>query len=63
MKISSIDFLTQIGVLTNNVQNMVTNRKYTKLVQPCINPNVQRCFPLPTKFNFDFIFTLTQLMY
>ena len=24
---------------------------------------VQRCSPLPTKFNFDFIFTLTQLLY
>ena len=65
MKISSIDFLTQIDVLTNNVQNMVTSRKYTKLVQPCINPNAQRCFPLPTKFNFDFICyrALTQLLY
>ena len=53
MKISSIDFLTQIDVFTNNVQNMVTSHKYTKLVQ------LQRCFPLPTKF----IFTLTQLLY
>ena len=59
MKISSIDFLTQIDVLTNNVQNMVTSHKYTKLVQSCINLNVQRYSPLPTKFNFDFIFTLT----
>ena len=63
MKISSIDFLTQIDVLTNNVQNMVTSLKYTKLVQYSINLNVQRCSPLPTKFNFDFIFTLTQLLY
>ena len=48
MKISSImsiDFLTQIDVLTNNVQNMVTSHKYTKLVQSCLNPNLQRCFP------------------
>ena len=48
MKISSImsiDFLTQIDVLTNNVQNMFTSHKYTKLVHSCINPNVQRCFP------------------
>ena len=51
MEISSIDFLTQIDVFTNNVQNMVTSHKYTKLVQ--------LCFPLPTKFNF--IFTPTQL--
>ena len=63
MKISSTDFPTQIDVLTNNVQNMVTSHKYTKLVQSCINPNVQRCSPLPTKFNFDFIFTLSQLLY
>ena len=42
MKISSIDFLTQIDVLTNNVQNMVTSRKYTKLVQPCINTITHR---------------------
>ena len=55
MKISSIDFLTQIDVLTDNVQNMVTSQKYTKLVQSCINPNVQRCSHLPTNFNFDFI--------
>ena len=32
MKISSIDFLTQIDVLTNNVQHMVTSQKYTKMV-------------------------------
>ena len=66
MKISSIDFLAQIDVLTNNVQNMVTSHKYTKLVQLCINLNVQRCSPLPTKYNFDFIMficTLTQLLY
>ena len=39
MKISSIDFLTRIDVLSNNVQNinMVTSHKYTKLVQSCIN--------------------------
>ena len=43
MKISSIDFLTQIDVLTNNVHNMVTSRKYT-IIHPCINPNAQRCF-------------------
>ena len=42
---------------------MVTSHKYTKLVQLCINPNVQRCSPLPTKFNFDFILTLAQLLY
>ena len=63
MKISSIDYLTKIDVLTNSVQNMVTNHKYTKLVQSCINPNIQRCSPLPTKFNLDCIFTLTQLLY
>ena len=63
MKISSIDFLTQFDILTNNVQNMVTSHKYNKLVQSCINLNVQRCSPLPTKFNFDFIFTLTPLLY
>ena len=63
MKISSLDLLTQIDVLTNNVQNMVTSHKYTKMAQSCINPNVQRCSPLPTKFNFDFIFTLIQLLY
>ena len=38
---SSIDFLTQIDVLTNNVQNMVTSHKYAKLVQSCKNLNVQ----------------------
>ena len=54
MKISSIDFLTQIDVFTNNVQNMVTSHKYIKLVQ------LQRCLPLPTKLNF--IFTPTQLL-
>ena len=37
--------------------------KYTKLVQSCINSNVQRFSPLPTKFNFDFVFTLTKLLY
>ena len=63
MKISSLDFLTQIDLLTINVQNIVTSHKYIKLVQSCINPNVQRCSPLPTTFNFDFIFTLTQLLY
>ena len=63
MKISLLDFLTQIDVLTINVQNIVTGRKYIKLVQSCINLNMQRCSPLPTKFNFDFIFTLTQLLY
>ena len=57
MKISSIKFLT------NNVQNMVISHKCTKLVQSCINLNVQRCSPLPSKFNFDFIFTPTQLLY
>ena len=36
-KMSLIDFLTQIDIhLTNNVQNMVTSRKYAKLVQSCI---------------------------
>ena len=63
MNISSTDFLTQIDVLTNNVQNMVKSHKYTKLVQSCINLNVQRYSHLPTKFNFDFIFTLTPLLY
>ena len=66
MKISSTDFRTQIDVLTNNVQNMVTSHKYTKLVQSYINlnhVNVQRYSPLPTKFNFDSIFTLTPLLY
>ena len=64
MKISSLDFLTQIDILTNTVQNMVASiNKYTKLVQSCINPDMQICFPLPTKFNFDFIFTLTQLLH
>ena len=48
MKISSIDFLTQVDVLTNNVQNMVTSHKYTKLVQSCKDTNVQRCSLLPT---------------
>ena len=62
MKISSTDFLTQIDILTD-VQNMVTSHKYMNLVQSCINPNVQSCPPLPTKFNFDFIFTLAQLLY
>ena len=42
---------------------MVTSHKYAKLVQSCINPNIQRWFPVPTKFNFDFIFTLTELLY
>ena len=60
MKISS---LSQIDVLTNKVQNMVTSHEYTKLVQSCKNLNVQRCSPLPTKFNFDFFFTLSQLLY
>ena len=36
MKISSNDFLAQIDILTNNVQNMhgykLTSHKYTKLV-------------------------------
>ena len=44
MKISSIDFHTQIDILarvTNNVWNMVTSHNNTKLVQSCINPNVQ----------------------
>ena len=41
MEISSLDFLTQIGVLTNNVQNMVASHKYTKLVQSCINPDTK----------------------
>ena len=64
MKISSLDFLTQIDVLTINVQNIVTSHMYIKLLhQSWINPTVQRCYPLPTKFNFDFIFTLTQLLY
>ena len=63
MKISSLDFLTQIDVLTNNVQNMVTSHKHTKQVRSCINLNVQRCSPLPTKFIFDFIFTPTQWLY
>ena len=44
-------------------QNMVASHKYTKLIQSCINLNVQRCYLLPTIFNFDFIFTLTQLLY
>ena len=35
-------------------KNMVASHKYTKLVQSCINLNVQRCYPLPTIFNFDF---------
>ena len=30
MKISSLDFLTQIDVLTINVQNIVTSHKYIK---------------------------------
>ena len=64
MKISSIDFLTQIDILTNNVRNMVTVHKCTKQVQSCINMhNIQTCSPLPTEFNFVFIFTLTQLLY
>ena len=63
MKISSLDFLTQIDVLTINVQNIVTSHMYIKLLQSCISPTVQRCYPLLTKFNFDFIFTLTQLLY
>ena len=33
MKISSLDFLTQIDILTNYVQNIITSHKYTKLVQ------------------------------
>ena len=48
MNISSLDFLTQIDVLTVNVQNIVTSHKYIKLVQSCINPYVQRCSPLNT---------------
>ena len=61
MKISSIDFFTQIDVLTNNVQNMVISHKYTtKMVQSCIKII---CSPLPTKFNFGFIFTLTPQLY
>ena len=64
MKISSFDFLTHNDILTNNVQNMHGYKSYTKLVQSCINLNVQRCSPLPLKFDFDFIFTLvTQLLY